>query len=783
MNLKKHFSATPKVGSRLPRGANVVPIDPVEFRVEKLKEIATWVESFRETVVTEADTRFKIIDRILTEALGWSRESIQTEESAGDGKLDYRLVCDSASRAIVEAKREIVAFGLKSSQSGQAYALGGTVLKAALEAIRQVIPYCAFKGAELACVTNGTEWIIFRANRLGDGMDILAGKGYVFASLGCIAENFRLFHDLLSYEAVQMLRFRGPFQEAEGLPMRDLSFFKACRSASSRRTLPRSAFAVDFDALMNSFFQRLKGEEDPEMIVKCFVVTEESELADRKLVRVAEELVDRLRTVDSETGQELLELIQSVRRHNQHRFALLVGTKGAGKSTFIDRFFRFVLPQKTAEHLVIVRLDLALNNGNENTILHWLNKHLLEECEKSVFTLDAPSFDETVGAMFWDEYQRWSRGTLKYLHDTDKNTFKIEFGRHVEKIRQEQPHDYIKRLIRHIVYSRKKIPCLILDNTDHYSISFQERVFQYARSIYESELCIVIIPITDRTSWQLSKQGALQSFESEVLYLPTPQPHRVIERRISFLLEKLDQEKKKQSSDYFIGRNIRLNIQDISAFAASLNRIFVETKNTSDWLGGLVNYDIRRLLELTKEVIASPQSARPRLFWVMAQLVHCQSILAVPFKRRPHRVPDYLGRSEIQSLFLQIDCQTPLGQRDDALLRLLYNTGMRAQELVDLDVNHLRFSRPYFVRIYGKGRKERTCQLWKETVDAVRKDLERRSVQITDAAPLFVNVEGNRLSRFGLRYIIAHRVTEAAKISPTLLTRRAPLITFPLRFC
>ena len=152
-------------------------------------------------------------------------------------------------------------------------------------------------------------------------------------------------------------------------------------------------------------------------------------------------------------------------------------------------------------------------------------------------------------------------------------------------------------------------------------------------------------------------------------------------------------------------------------------------------------------------------------------LVHCQSILTVPFKRRAHRIPDYLERSEIQSLFAQIDCQTLLGQRDDALLRLLYNTGMRAQELVDLDVNHLRFSRPYSVRIYGKGRKERTCPLWKETLNAVRKYLERRSVRFTDAVPLFVNVEGNRLSRFGLRYIIAHRVAEAAETSPTLLTR------------
>jgi integrase/recombinase XerC len=100
------------------------------------------------------------------------------------------------------------------------------------------------------------------------------------------------------------------------------------------------------------------------------------------------------------------------------------------------------------------------------------------------------------------------------------------------------------------------------------------------------------------------------------------------------------------------------------------------------------------------------------------------------------------------------------------------NMGMRAQELVDLDVNHLRFSRPFSVRIYGKGRKERICPSWKETIHAVRKYLERRSVRFTDAVPLFLNVEGHRLSRFGLRYIIAYRVAEAAKSSPTLLTRR-----------
>lgn len=153
-------------------------------------------------------------------------------------------------------------------------------------------------------------------------------------------------------------------------------------------------------------------------------------------------------------------------------------------------------------------------------------------------------------------------------------------------------------------------------------------------------------------------------------------------------------------------------------------------------------------------------------------LAHCESILSVPFRRQVARVPEYLERDEVQKIFAGIKIHTLPGQRDDALLRLLYNTGMRAQELVDLNVNHLRFSRPSHVRIHGKGRKERTCPLWPETVRAIKAYLERRTVRWDEALPLFVNAESNRLTRFGVRYIITHRVAEAAKVCPSLLTRK-----------
>jgi len=159
-------------------------------------------------------------------------------------------------------------------------------------------------------------------------------------------------------------------------------------------------------------------------------------------------------------------------------------------------------------------------------------------------------------------------------------------------------------------------------------------------------------------------------------------------------------------------------------------------------------------------------------------LAPCQAILAVPFKRQAQSVFEYLEEEEVLHVFRNIDLQTPQGRRDDALLRLLYSTGMRAQELVDLDVHHVRFSRPHYVRIHGKGHKERTCPLWLETVNALKAYIEERSVQFTATEPLVVNAKGQRLSRFGLRYIIGHRVSKAARTCASLLTRKITPHTF-----
>ena len=405
---------------------------------------------------SEADTRIKVVDKIVFDVLGWDKNLSSYEERAGYGFTDYTLKESNCARLIVEAKKDSISFDLSKRQSAKPYDLKGPAFNSASkDGINQAITYSAFKGAELACVTNGQEWIVFRSNRLGDGKDVLDGKAFIFKSIDDITDNFKIFYDLLSCDSSKKLNFRGLFQSAEGIPVRDLAFFESAQDPDNKKLLDRGEFSADFDAIMSAFFERLKGDQDSEMIQKCFVVSPESDLAEEKLLRIASDISEKIKSLNPKTGEQLISLIEHVKLTSKNRFILLVGNKGAGKSTFIDRFFRFVLPAEHQTYLKLLRIDLSKNTGDKSNIISWLDRQLLEEAEQAVFdeTNQQSGWDELVGKIFFSDYQRWSQRTMKGLYEKDKEQFKIQFGQHIEKIRSDQPNEYIKKLINYLTKS------------------------------------------------------------------------------------------------------------------------------------------------------------------------------------------------------------------------------------------------------------------------------------------------------------------------------------------
>lgn len=145
-----------------------------------------------------------------------------------------------------------------------------------------------------------------------------------------------------------------------------------------------------------------------------------------------------------------------------------------------------------------------------------------------------------------------------------------------------------------------------------------------------------------------------------------------------------------------------------------------------------------------------------------AAIALCGQVLAIPYKRTPARPVTCLTRADIEHILNSIDRTTKLGRRDLALLQFLYNTGARAQEVVDLRIPSIRFEMPPQVRLLGKGRKERLCPLWSESIELLRLMLKDRHIHPTDDAPLFVNAAGRPLTRFGLGHIVRMRAAGAA---------------------
>lgn len=562
--------------------------------------------SYQTTIETEQDTRLKVLNRIITEVLSWRYEDISTEPATIDGYVDYVMSFDGLSKLILEAKKESHSFDLATRTTGSSYLLNGPVFanKYSKEGIEQAIRYCGQKNSELACVTNGEEWIIFRGSRLGDGRDTMSGKAIIFSSLEGIKNNFQLFFDLLDSHSVKKYVFRAIFQEAEGRVIRHDSFKKILVPPEMNQIKERHKLAVDIDRIMNQYFKQLTGDGELDMLEKCFVITKESELAEKKIARISESLIAYVQRLDTDKSEELNKLIQRVHDTHKNAFILIVGTKGAGKSTFISRYFKFVLPITLANDCSVIRVNVGDNSGDENSLVPWLNKCFLKEIEKTLYGDSFPDYKEIQG-IFFDEYTRWRQGPYKYLYETEKNSFKTEFGKYIENKRNNTPEEYIHALLRHIVNSRKKLPCIIFDNADHFGIEFQEKVFQYARSFYEKNLCLVIVPITDKTSWQIARQGALQSFDSETLFLPTPKQKAILETRIKYIKSKTEEVKEK-GTGYSFSPSISLSIDNLRVFVCILEEIFINNRFISNWISNLSNDDIRKSLEITREVMASP---------------------------------------------------------------------------------------------------------------------------------------------------------------------------------
>jgi site-specific recombinase XerD len=133
-----------------------------------------------------------------------------------------------------------------------------------------------------------------------------------------------------------------------------------------------------------------------------------------------------------------------------------------------------------------------------------------------------------------------------------------------------------------------------------------------------------------------------------------------------------------------------------------------------------------------------------------------QRILAIPLKKTIQREISYLKTEGVEFLVSQVDISKKNGLRDYVILLLLYTTGMRVSELIQLRVKDISLTEPYTMRIHGKGNKGRYVPLMKTAIPHIQRylslmkyDCDARYDEI-----LFKNHMGKPFTRQGINYTL-----------------------------
>jgi len=146
-----------------------------------------------------------------------------------------------------------------------------------------------------------------------------------------------------------------------------------------------------------------------------------------------------------------------------------------------------------------------------------------------------------------------------------------------------------------------------------------------------------------------------------------------------------------------------------------------------------------------------------------------QRVLAIPQKRFEKKIIAFLTTEEMEALLAAPDITRWEGRRDQALLLLAVQTGLRLSEIIGLNLEHVQLGSGAHVRCLGKGRKERCVPLTSRTVAVLHGWIRER--QAGDHDPIFSTRTGRRLSPDAIERRVALYAQSAAEKMPSLKSK------------
>ncbi|MCY1636708.1 AAA family ATPase [Marinifilum sp. D737] len=598
------------------------------------KDFLTFQKDFellKDSNLTESDTRSKLIDYLFISVLGWEEKNINREGYVKEGYYDY-LFSIPGFQFLVEAKKNFVEFTLP--QKHHAVTLG-TLEKGNKEVIKQVRSYLFEIGLQYGIITNGHQFIIGKFSNT-DGTDWRKNKCAIFNGLDDVENRFIDFFNVLSKASlIENCGFKLSIDEVLPNGKKIISTI-----ASKDAELIRNSLSANLLPILDDIFGELYSYDEltnKELIKECFIENKEIKKNKSEIEKLfadkppkLEEIVQVRNTKNlSEQIQTEIDEYPIKKDIDAPKPIIIVGSKGAGKTTFINYLFKNNFNGDIHKEHPYVYIDFRdysskdFKDYQQNVI-----SDILERIYEDYSDLKLHS-KTALKRIYFKEIRRNDESIWQSDKESNPDKYNDKLDSFLENALKDNENHFYK-LSEYLIRERRIRLCIIIDNVDQFDISIQKDVFLFSQSINRKGKVNVVLSLREGYYYKWRYQPPFDAFPPNVYHITAPPYNEVLHRRINYALKYLNVIGKSEGA-LKSGAKVQIDNESVKDFLLSLEKTLFSNTNSEmlKFIQETTYPNIREGLEIFKQFLISGHTEVDQ--YIIRQRTSPDSKIPIPF--------------------------------------------------------------------------------------------------------------------------------------------------------
>jgi len=374
-----------------------------------------------------------------------------------------------------------------------------------------------------------------------------------------------------------------------------------------------NSFASDLAPLLYRYFDPDITATSQEIIERAYCSSSELSQYNSTLESLLKDRIPKQKDVRPiETSKKhapefdcLLKEAYSERHNNPAPFILLLGGVGTGKSTFIQRYFNYLIEKKIRDSIVYVVINFNSASDSLENIENWISQEIIDR----LIGIYGEEFlsSENLDRYFAPDIRRLRKGPLSRLEEADPDEYAKKIS---EKLIEwyEDPIKLCSSVIRFYGGDKDMPVVVVFDNVDRRDREQQLKIFQTVQWFRGQNKCFSILSLRDETYDAYRKQPPLDAFLKPFAFrITSPRFINVVKKRLELIIEYLTQHSRK-NLEYELPNGILINYPatKLGKYLLSIYRsIFNPSRKVSVILEAVSGKNTRKALEIFTEILIS----------------------------------------------------------------------------------------------------------------------------------------------------------------------------------